>query len=223
MPLRVFFAVWLRYRARGIEHIPATGGGLLLANHLSFLDPLMIGLPLSRPISYLARDNLFRVPLLGWLLRKTYVKPISRENATTATIRGTIERAEFGFLCGMFPEGTRSETGEMGEFKPGFIALARRMDLPIYPVGIAGTHLALGRKSFFLKPYRVRVVFGPPILPAEIAELKVRGREAELVEFVRHRVLACQREAEIWRLGAKNQSATFEVAHLESKTASDAH
>ncbi|MDB5335676.1 MAG: phospholipid/glycerol acyltransferase, partial [Planctomycetaceae bacterium] len=82
MPARVFFALWLRYRARGLEHIPATGGGLVLANHLSFLDPLMIGLPLNRPISYLARDSLFRVPAIGWLLRRTYVKPISRENAS---------------------------------------------------------------------------------------------------------------------------------------------
>lgn len=218
MPLRVFFAVWLRYRARGIEHIPATGGGLLLANHLSFLDPLMIGLPLSRPISYLARDSLFRIPLLGGFMRRTYVKPISRENATTATIRETIQRAERGFLCGMFPEGTRSETGELAEFKPGFIALARRMELPIYPVGIAGTHLALGRGSFFLKPYRVRVVFGPPIMPHEIAELKVRGREQELVDFVRNRVLACQLEAETWRLGKKPQPAAIEVTPLDSKS-----
>lgn len=211
MPARVFFAVWLRYRVRGLEHIPATGGGLILANHLSFLDPLMIGLAMTRPISFLARDSLFRVPVIGWILRRTYVKPISRENASTASIRETVQRAEQGFLCGLFPEGTRSASGEMGEFKPGFIALARRMELPIYPVGIAGTHLALGRKSYFLKPYRVRVVFGPPILPAEIAELKVRGREQELVEFVRQRVVACQREAETWRLGVRPSRPLVEV------------
>ncbi len=218
MPARVFFALWLRYRVRGLEHVPATGGGLVLANHLSFLDPLMIGLPLSRPISYLARDSLFRVPVVGWIMRRTYVRPISRENASTASIREMVQRAEQGFLCGMFPEGTRSESGEMGEFKPGFIALARRMELPIYPVGIAGTHLALGRKSCILKPYRVRVVFGPPILPAEIAELKVRGREQELVDFVRNRVLACQQEAETWRLGKQALGSAFEVANLESKS-----
>lgn len=221
MLARVFFAIWLRYRARGIEQIPASGGGLLLANHLSFLDPLMIGLPLSRPISYLARDSLFRVPVIGWILRNTYVKPINRENASTASIRETIQRAEFGFLCGVFPEGTRSETGEMGEFKPGFIALARRLELPIYPVGIAGTHLALGRHSCLLKPYRVRVVFGAPILPAEIAELKARGREQELVEFVRNRVAACQREAETWRLGLKSPLSAIELADGDGKTQSE--
>lgn len=201
MLAQVVFTTWLRFRARGLEHIPATGGGLILGNHASFLDPLLIGLPLTRPVSFLARDSLFRVPVIGWILRNTYVKPINRENASTAVIRETVKRLEQGFLCGMFPEGTRSETGEVGEFKPGFVALARRMDVPIYPVGIAGTQLALGRKSYFLKPYRVRVVFGMPILPEEIAALKERGREQELVDFVRSRVVACQREAEAWRLG----------------------
>ena len=201
MLAQVVFTIWLRFRARGLEHIPQTGGGLILGNHASFLDPLLIGLPLSRPVSFLARDNLFRVPVIGWILRNTYVKPINRENASTAVIRETVKRLEQGFLCGMFPEGTRSAMGEVGAFKPGFVALARRMDLPIYPVGIAGTHLAMGRKSLFLKPYRVRVVFGAPILPSEIAEFKERGREEELVEFVRNRVVACQREADAWRLG----------------------
>lgn len=201
MLAQVVFTVWLRFRARGLEKIPASGGGLILGNHSSFLDPLLIGLPLTRPVSFLARDSLFRVPVIGWILRNTYVKPINRENASTATIRETVKRLEEGFLCGMFPEGTRSDTGEVGEFKPGFVALARRMELPIYPVGIAGTHLAMGRNSLFMKPYRVRVVFGEPILPEQIAELKVRGREQELVNLVRDRVVACQREADAWRLG----------------------
>lgn len=200
--------IWLRYRIRGAEKIPASGGGLILANHSSFLDPLMIGLPLRRPVSYLARDNLFKVPVIGWILRNTYVKPINRDSAGTAVIRETVNRLDQGFLCGMFPEGTRSTTGEVGEFKPGFVALARRMELPIYPVGLAGTHLALGRKSLILWPYRVCVVFGNPILPEEIADLKARGREAELVQFVRDRIVACQQEAEAWRTGKQQPAAT---------------
>ncbi|MDB5386034.1 MAG: phospholipid/glycerol acyltransferase [Planctomycetaceae bacterium] len=198
--LQVVFTFWLRFRARGIEKIPAHGGGLILSNHQSFLDPLLIGMPLTRPVSFLARDSLFRVPIIGWILRNTYVKPISREKASTASIRETVQRMEHGFLCGLFPEGTRSATGQVGEFKPGFVALLRRTSLPVYPVGVAGANLALGRKSFLLKPFRVCVVFGNPIQPEEIAPLKERGREEELVAFVRDRVLACQMEADAWRL-----------------------
>lgn len=198
---KIFFAIWLRFRSRGLENVPATGGGLILSNHQSFLDPLLIGMPLTRPISFLARDSLFRIPVIGWILRNTYVKPISREKASTSSIRETVQRMEQGFLCGIFPEGTRSPTGEMGDFRPGFVALVRRTNLPIYPVGVAGAHLALGRKSYFLKPYAVRVVYGEPITPEEIEPLKERGREDELVALVRSRVFQCQADAENWRLG----------------------
>src|SRR5437016_2539549 len=101
------FAFWLRYRARGIERIPAAGGGLLLANHQSFLDPLLVGLPLHRPVSFLARDTLFPVPVIGWILRHTYVIPLDREGGGAAGIRQTLRRLEQGFLVGIFPEGTR--------------------------------------------------------------------------------------------------------------------
>lgn len=196
--IRNVFAFWLRYRARGIEHIPEQGGGLVLSNHQSYLDPLLIGLPLHRPVSFLARNTLFPVPVIGWILRHTYVMPLSRDTGGAEGIRETIRRLDEGFLVGLFPEGTRSRDGSLGRLKPGFAALVRRTDLPIYPVGIAGAHRAMGRGSLFLKPYRVCVVFGQPIPAESIAELKQRGREDELVETVRARIAACQQDAENW-------------------------
>ncbi|MBI3864503.1 MAG: 1-acyl-sn-glycerol-3-phosphate acyltransferase [Planctomycetia bacterium] len=196
--IRNLFAFWLRYRARGIEHIPESGGGLILSNHQSFLDPLLIGLPLHRPVSFLARDTLFPVPVIGWILRNTYVMPLSRDTGGAAGIRETIRRLDEGFLVGLFPEGTRSADGTMGRLKPGFAALVRRTELPIYPVGIAGANRALGRGSLFLKPHRVCVVFGEPLAAEKIAELKQRGREAELVETVRAEIAVCQEAAERW-------------------------
>ncbi|MBM4075410.1 MAG: 1-acyl-sn-glycerol-3-phosphate acyltransferase, partial [Planctomycetes bacterium] len=72
-----FFCLWLQYRAHGQKQLDdADGGGLVVANHQSFLDPLLVGLQLHRPISYVARDSLFRVPVVGWVLRNTYVMPI---------------------------------------------------------------------------------------------------------------------------------------------------
>jgi 1-acyl-sn-glycerol-3-phosphate acyltransferase len=196
--LGVVFTVWLRYRARGVERIPTTGGGLLLTNHQSFLDPLLVGLPLRRPVSFLARDTLFKVPVIGWILRHTYVMPLSRETGGAAGIRETLRRIDQGFLVGIFPEGTRSIDGSLGTFKPGFAALVRRTELPIYPVGIAGAHRALGKGSLFLKPRRVCVVFGNPFPAEVIAELKQRGRETELLEAVRRRIAECQQAAEAW-------------------------
>lgn len=198
--LQIFFWTWLGYRARGCERLDGAGGGLVLANHQSFLDPLLIGLQLHRPISFLARDSLFRVPVIGWILRNTYVMPINREAASTASIRETIRRMQHGYLVGVFPEGTRTETGDVGTFKPGFVALIRRSKLPVYPVGIAGGFQALGRKSWFLKPTRVRVVMGEPITPEQLDQYSGRDQDQALIDFVRSRIVDCYREAEGWRL-----------------------
>lgn len=203
MLLQTFFCFWLGYRARGHQQLEDADGGLVLANHQSFLDPLLIGLPLHRPISYLARDSLFRVPVIGWILRNTYVMPISREAAATATMRETIRRMQHGFLVGMFPEGTRTETGAMGDLKPGFVALIRRAKVPVYPVGIAGGFQALGRRSWFLRPTRVRVVVGAPITVGELEQFAGRDQDPALIEFVRKRIADCFEEAEAWRIGAK--------------------
>lgn len=197
----IFFGVWLRFRAYGVERLPASGGALLLANHSSFIDPLLIGLPLKRPISYLARDTLFPIPFVGWMLRHTYVMPLNRQGGSSAAIRETLRRMEQGFLVGLFPEGTRSVDGQLGPFRPGFAALVRRTDLPIIPVGIAGANRALGRGSIFLKPCRVCVVFGKPLTPTEAAALRERGREDELVETVRQRIARYQAEAEAYLTG----------------------
>ena len=196
---QVIFALWVRYRARGHEHLPRQGGALFLANHQSFLDPLLIGVSLQRPISYLARDSLFRIPVIGWILKRTYVKPINRENAGTASLRATLQALDEGYFCGVFPEGTRSRDGKVGEIKPGFIALLRRTRSPIHPVGVAGAHHTLGRGSCWFKPRRVRVVFGPALDPEQVRRLCEKGREAELVAYVRGEIIACQAAAEAWR------------------------
>jgi 1-acyl-sn-glycerol-3-phosphate acyltransferase len=147
-------------------------------------------------VSYIARDSLFRVPVVRWILRNTYVMPINRDGGSPAIIKETVRRMGAGFLAGVFPEGTRSRDGAVAEFKSGFVALVRRARVPVYPVGIAGAHRAFGRGSWFIKPRRVCVVFGEPLAASFVEELSARGREAELVSLVRDRVITCQREAE---------------------------
>lgn len=204
--LQNVFCFWLGYRVRGQERLDEAGGGLVLANHQSFLDPLLIGLNLHRPVSFVARDSLFKVPFVGWVLRNTYVMPISREAASSASLRETIRRMQHGYLVGLFPEGTRTETGEVGSFKPGFVALIRRAKLPVYPVGIAGAFQAMGKGSWFLKPARVRVVIGEPISVEELARFDGRDQDDALIEFVRSRIIECSTQAEAWRSGHNSTS-----------------
>jgi len=196
--LQNVFVFWLDYRARGMEQLPESGA-LLLSNHQSFLDPLLIGLPLNRPVSYLARHNLFRVPVIGWILRNTYVMPINRDAAGTESIREAVRRMQHGFLVGIFPEGTRSRDGELGDIKPGFIALIRHGKLPVVPVGIAGGTDVMPRGVILPRRGRVRVVFGTPLPAAEVLRLSQRGHETELVELARQGLLRCKHVAEEWR------------------------
>lgn len=188
--MQLLFTIWFRFRAHGIENLPPHGA-LLLLNHQSFLDPLLVGLPLLRPVSYLARENLFRVPVLGWLLRRTYVIPISRESAGTESLRESLRRMEHGFLVGIFPEGTRSPDGQLGELKPGFVALIRRVNVPVIPVAVAGAYEAFPRGAWFPRPSKIRVVYGLPLDAARLVELSQKGREAELVDWSRASIQAC--------------------------------
>lgn len=195
--LQLFFPVWLGYRAWGMHRLEGLDGALLVANHQSFADPLLAALPLKRPVSYLARDSLFRVPVVGYILRNTYVMPISREAASTSSLREAIRRMDAGYLVGIFPEGTRTTDGAVGEFKPGFVSLARRSKRPLVPVGIAGAYQAYPRGSLFPRPGQVRVTYGRPITPEQIAAF---GRDdAALVAFIRSQVEACARLAATWR------------------------
>ncbi len=194
--LQNLFAFWFTYRAYKLENLPKEGGGLVVVNHQSYLDPLLVGLPLKRPVSFLARDSLFKVPVIGWILRNTYVMPINRESANTASIRGCLKRMEEGYLVGIFPEGTRSLDGMIGELKPGFLSLIRRSNLPVYPVGIAGAYEAFPKGAWFIRPRPIRVVYGEPITRDELEPLLQKGREEECMNLVRVRIEMCVAEVE---------------------------
>lgn len=197
--INAFFRVWLGYRAAGFKPIEGEDGALILANHQSFLDPLVVGLPFRRPISFLARDSLFRAPVVGWILKNTHVMPINQQAASTASLRDTIKRLQDGWLVGIFPEGTRSPTGAIGQMKPGFAAIIRRAKHPVYPVGISGAYDALPLGGWFLKPARVRVVFGEPLTVEQLNQYSSRDQDQELVDLVHSRIAACYAAAEEWR------------------------
>jgi len=188
----LFTHSWLRLTVTGRENIDNTRGGILLFNHQSFLDPLLAAVRLNRPVSYLARDSLFRIPVVGWILRKTYVTPLNRTAFRGSSIRQALERLEDGFLVGMFPEGTRTPDGEVKSFRPGFLSLVRRGDVPIYPVGIAGADRAMPRGAWFIRPVRITIHYGEPLTAIECEQLRSGKDEKAVAELVRQRVIENQ-------------------------------
>lgn len=183
------FRLWCRTVVVGREHLDNSRGGVLLINHQSFLDPLLVAVRLTRPVSYLARDTLFRIPIIGWICRNTFVIPISRTAFRGGSIRTALDRIQSGFLVGIFPEGTRS-SGEPENFRPGFLALARRVDVPIYPVAIVGADGILPKGGWFLRPRKATIVYGEPLTPDERDQLFNNSDDRAAAEFIRQKVLS---------------------------------
>jgi 1-acyl-sn-glycerol-3-phosphate acyltransferase len=181
------FRFWCRTHVIGREHIADNMGGIMLVNHQSYLDPLFVAVRLTRAVSYLARDSLFRVPVLGWICRSTYVIPISRTAFRGGSIRTAMDRLEQGFLVSIYPEGTRSG-GVPKTFRPGFLSLVRRANVPVYPVAIVGADKVMPKGAWFIRPAKVTIIYGEPLSEDDIAKLKSETDDKLLAEFIQSKV-----------------------------------
>jgi len=150
-------------RSRGAEHVPAQGPVLLVANHASFLDPPLVGGASPRPLTFLAKAELFRVPMFGGLIRRLNARPLRRDGGDAAALRTALRVLKSGGALLVFPEGTRGEEGILGPAKPGAGMLAVLGGAPVVPVYISGSGRAWPRGRRFPRPADVTVTFGPPL------------------------------------------------------------
>ncbi len=180
----------MRWRAKGQGYIPAQGGVLLVCNHVSFLDVFFVGIPLRRPLNYVARSTLF-LPVLGMFIRSVGGFPIQREGIGASGMKETLRRLKAGGIVTLFPEGTRSPDGELGPLKPGIAVLAARVGVPVVPAAVAGLHESWPRSRPVPVPHPVRIHYGPPIMPAELAGLDPKV----ITELIRRRMQAIHEEA----------------------------
>ncbi len=156
-----------RVRYFGVPDIRGVRRGLLIAsNHQSFLDPVLVGIGLSRPVSFLARRSLFRIYGLGVAIRALGTYPVSRGMVDTEALRNAHRLLSGGEALLVFPEGTRSADGSLGSFKPGVVSLAIRHGVPVLPVCIEGTFACWPRTQALPRPGRVAVAYGALVEPA---------------------------------------------------------
>lgn len=128
-----------RMRILGLRRVPRRGPVLVVANHHSFLDPVMVGVSVSRRATYLARASLFNNPLFAWLPAGLGAIRLHRDATTTEALKTALKRLADGKVVIMFPEGTRSPTRELGELRGGVLLLARKTNATIIVAGIAGS------------------------------------------------------------------------------------
>jgi 1-acyl-sn-glycerol-3-phosphate acyltransferase len=178
-------------RAFGRELVPKTGGGLVLSNHQSNLDPVMIGLACERRLNYLARTTLFNSRAFRLLVAALDAIPIDREGTGLGGLKETLKRIKRGEYVLIFPEGTRTPDGEVHAIKPGFCAIARRGKVPLVPVALDGAFDAWPRQRKFPRRAVIHVHWGQPITPEEVE----RMNDEELVALVESRIRACHAAA----------------------------
>ena len=148
--------LWLwRFRSQGAEHVPMSGPLIVACNHASYMDPLVLGVGCPRPLAYMAKLELFSLPILGPLIKRLNAYPVDRFQNPLAGIKRSVEMLRQGKAIGIFPQGTRVRTGE-GDVREGVALLASLGKAPVVPARISGSDRAL-------RLHQIKVAFGAPL------------------------------------------------------------
>jgi 1-acyl-sn-glycerol-3-phosphate acyltransferase len=178
------FLIWLlgRLEIHGVENVPASGPVILASNHLSNADPVIVAAVLPRATVFMAKEELLMVPGMHWVVVNFGSFTVRRGAADREAIRRALETLEQGKALGLFPEGTRSRSGALGEPHAGVGMLALRTGAPVVPIAISGTDEVSPTKMLWRRP-RIVVRVGEPIY-ADRLDTALRGAAQEHTERV---------------------------------------
>lgn len=190
---KILFGIFFRPKIIGLENIPKEGAFILAANHMSNADPPFVGTFAGRMVCYMAKEELFKNPILAAALRGLNVFPVKRGAADKGAIKNAIKILKSGEALGIFPEGTRSKTGKIGKAESGVSLIAAMTKAPIIPAAIVNTDKIFSAEVKFP---RLVLVFGKPMefngnakdkeemanfaqnIMAEVAKLKTIGENS---------------------------------------------
>ena len=135
-----------------------------MSNHVSVLDPPLVGGACPRELYFLAKEELFAIPLFGRLIRALNARPVKRDGSDSRALKTALQLLGENHAILVFPEGTRGVEGRLGEGKPGAGMLAVMSGAPVVPAYVSGTARALPPGRALPRPAPVRVTFGPPLV-----------------------------------------------------------
>lgn len=155
-----FFKLLFRCEVSGTEHLPPTGGMIMAANHQSNWDPPLAATFATRPVSYMAKQELFEIPVFGPTIRSLHAFPVKRGAADRNAIKTALQILKQGNCLGLFPEGTRSRDGRIHKPEAGIALLAAKANVPVVPTALLGTAQMFSKGCLFPK---LRVIYGEPL------------------------------------------------------------
>ena len=161
---RLFYRMFFTPKIIGLNHIPDDGGVILCCNHINNLDPPLLGSPLERQVFFMAKEELFRIPVVSFLLTRFGAFPVKRGSTDRSALKKSLQVLNDGYVLGIFPEGTRSKTGKLGKPYPGTALFALKSKATVIPVAIVGPWR-------WFKP--IKIVYGEPINLTSFREKKV--------------------------------------------------
>ncbi|MHC4571794.1 MAG: lysophospholipid acyltransferase family protein [Planctomycetota bacterium] len=200
---KVFCNLFFRIRVYGRENVPVEGAFVLVGNHQSYLDPVFCGIPLKRPLYYLARDTLFygsreqgavtRKTLFGWLISSVNTIPVRRGEADLSAMRKVIGKLKEGGGVCLFPEGTRTSDGKITPFKSGFGLLCRRGGAAVVPVVIDGGFECWPRhKKIFSAGSEIVICYGKCMPAEQVGNMSDRELAEVLTDTLRRMQNDCR-------------------------------
>lgn len=178
-----FCRLAFRIKFHGVENIPDQGACIITPNHVTYIDPIWMTIPVRRRVYYMAWDKPFRIPVLGLLMRMFGAFPVNLDVAADASAqREAIDLLRNGRALVMFPEGGRTRTGKLMPFKMGAFRMALTHGIPIVPVSIRGADEIWPVGRIFPRPGRLTVTYHPPI---EVARIDENATKSDLKERAR--------------------------------------
>lgn len=190
---RFVFSFYFRWKVFNPERVPLSGPVILASNHASYIDPPLVGAGVRRQINFLARDSIFRVPILASILRSWEVVPVDRDGGTGRGLKAILDRLSRGGAIILFPEGTRSRHGELNPARSGIGLTVIKSNAPVVPARVFGTYAAYGAHKILPRPRPLSVKYGRPMffeaLRAE-AQTCSKPRLKEIYQEVANEIMA---------------------------------
>lgn len=189
--VRTVFILFSRTRIVNERNVPSEGGLLLVCNHISHLDPPMVGSTCKRMVYFLAKRELFKGFIVGWFMRNSGQVPVHRGKGKDA-VEAAVNLLNKGKCICIFPEGTRSRTGEMMRPHTGIVVIASQVNVPIVPMLVEGTFEMMPPKAKFPKLWsKVRITYGEPFyLTDEDKDLTSKEKMRETADMIMSKIKA---------------------------------